>query len=820
MGVTPVTVPTTQVWWPRAASVWSVAVAVYPVMGAPPSDDGGDQATAVEAGPGRAVTAGRGTAWGTARTGAVAPAGPTAATTAPTTRATTAVTPPPAFLVTAAPRPMVRLPTPLILRAAGSDPGTAVASSAGRPCGGWRRPPGGPPTLPPGTPAEEDGHMGTRRHRVRWSGVAGASLVLCALVVGSSGVGAAPLGSRAVVGTEVGHALPAGSSGVVSNRLDGLACPAPGRCIGVGGTGDAPTGTGTLGATWDGARWGIVPTPSPGPENQLLAVSCTATTACVAAGSTMVDGLLQTLVERWDGAAWAVVPTPDVTGKETVLSGVSCTTASSCVAVGAAWTEDVYDFQTVVERWDGSTWTLVPGTGPAGGGYLADVACTAVTSCTAVGWDDLGHTLVLVGGGTTWVRAVTPDVAGADDALYGVTCLGPSDCTAVGQSGSVTGVGSALVLHGDGSTWTSVPTPPPPGQADDLNHVTCTSTDACVAVGNRFEPAPAGVDPTQDTLVESWDGTAWTVVPSPSPGSWRNNLEDVVCAAPSSCTAVGWSYVPVGDPGTPRTLVESWDGTTWTVVPSPDADALVAPVVGLAATPGGAGYLLADSAGDVVGRGDAVVYGSMSGAALNAPVTHVVATPDGGGYWLVAADGGVFAFGDARFFGSMGGRPLDAPVVGMAPTPDGGGYWLVAADGGVFAFGDARFHGSMGGRPLDRPVVGMAADRRPGATGWWPPTAGSSPSATPVPRVDGRAPAQPARWWAWRPRPTAGATGWWPPTAGCSPSATPASTARQARHRWPRRWWAWRPTPATGGYWLVAADGGVFAFDAPFLGAG
>jgi hypothetical protein len=25
--------------------------------------------------------------------------------------------------------------------------------------------------------------------------------------------------------------------------------------------------------------------------------------------------------------------------------------------------------------------------------------------------------------------------------------------------------------------------------------------------------------------------------------------------------------------------------------------------------------------------------------------------------------------------------------------------------------------------------------------------------------------------------------------------------------------------PATGGYWLVASDGGVFAFDAPFEGS-
>ena len=87
-------------------------------------------------------------------------------------------------------------------------------------------------------------------------------------------------------------------------------------------------------------------------------------------------------------------------------------------------------------------------------------------------------------------------------------------------------------------------------------------------------------------------------------------------------------------------------------------------------------------------------------------------------------------------------------------------------------------------------------------------------------RLDGRAAPRPPRWWAWPPPPTAGATGWSPPTAGCSASATPGSTAR----------WAARPstqpvvgmasTPDGGGYWLVAADGGVFSFgDAGFYGS-
>ena len=67
----------------------------------------------------------------------------------------------------------------------------------------------------------------------------------------------------------------------------------------------------------------------------------------------------------------------------------------------------------------------------------------------------------------------------------------------------------------------------------------------------------------------------------------------------------------------------------------------------------------------------------------------IAATPDGAGYWEVASDGGIFTFGDAQFHGSEGGIALDKPVVGIEPTPDGAGYWEVASDGGIFTFGDA-----------------------------------------------------------------------------------------------------------------------------------
>ena len=73
---------------------------------------------------------------------------------------------------------------------------------------------------------------------------------------------------------------------------------------------------------------------------------------------------------------------------------------------------------------------------------------------------------------------------------------------------------------------------------------------------------------------------------------------------------------------------------------------------------------------------------------------------------------------------------LNRPIVGMArPRPQG----LLAGGlrGGIFTFGDAGYYGSTGPAWLNKPIVGMAATPTARATGWWPPTAAYSPSATP-----------------------------------------------------------------------------------------
>ncbi len=202
------------------------------------------------------------------------------------------------------------------------------------------------------------------------------------------------------------------------------------------------------------------------------------------------------------------------------------------------------------------------------------------------------------------------------------------------------------------------------------------------------------------------------------------------------------------------------------------------PVVGMEATPTGAGYWLVAADGGIFAFGDAQFFGSTGGIHLNREIVDMAATQTGAGYWLVAADGGIFAFGDAQFFGSTGGTRLNRSIVGMARTASGAGYWLVASDGGIFAYGDAQFFGSTGGTRLNRSIVGMAPT--PTNQGYWLVASDGGIFAFGDARFFGSL------------------------GDGALPSPVTGIAA----------------TPTGAGYWLVATDGSVYAFgDATFFGS-
>jgi hypothetical protein len=103
---------------------------------------------------------------------------------------------------------------------------------------------------------------------------------------------------------------------------------------------------------------------------------------------------------------------------------------------------------------------------------------------------------------------------------------------------------------------------------------------------------------------------------------------------------------------------------------------------------------------------------------LNAPIVSMAATPGGRGYWLLAGDGGVFSFGNAHFWGSTGSMKLNAPVTSMIAT-GAGGYLLLASDGGLFSFGNSHFLGSLPGTGWCPGPTALAFVKTPKAAGYW-----------------------------------------------------------------------------------------------------
>jgi hypothetical protein len=128
------------------------------------------------------------------------------------------------------------------------------------------------------------------------------------------------------------------------------------------------------------------------------------------------------------------------------------------------------------------------------------------------------------------------------------------------------------------------------------------------------------------------------------------------------------------------------------------------------------------------------------------------------------------------------------PVVPSGNSPPG--YWLVGSDGGIFSFGDAGFYGSTGDLVLQRPVVGMVstADHR----GYWEVASDGGVFAF-------------------------GDAGFYGsiPGLGIAPAGSPGS-GRELNGPIV----AIVPTTDGRGYFMVGADGGVFAFgDATFAGS-
>ena len=342
------------------------------------------------------------------------------------------------------------------------------------------------------------------------------------------------------------------------------------------------------------------------------------------------------LAERWNGTAWSQVAMAQPTTQHALLQGVADLGSADAWAVG--FLGDVAPETSspsggLVEHWDGTRWRLARTPGSSAE-TLNAVAGTGPKDVWVAGSVNLGaprpagdNTFFEHFDGTSW--QTVPGPAGSFTAdpvdVTALAALSSSDVWAVGTQ-NAEGAGEPGILnmaaHWDGTAWTIVPTPnlgSSVSQSDVPTGVTAISANdvwasgveltGCLAasarsgsrlaVGGhspvlplalRLRPGgprrlPGATGQCLVPYVLHWDGTTWALIKTPDPGAFGSSLAGIAALSASDIWVAGQTQSSATGPV--RTLTERFNGTSWSVQPSPDPGQAGNDGLFALATPGG-----------------------------------------------------------------------------------------------------------------------------------------------------------------------------------------------------------------------------------------
>jgi len=276
----------------------------------------------------------------------------------------------------------------------------------------------------------------------------------------------------------------------------------------------------------------------------------------------------QTLIERGSGGQWNVASSPNQGTSDNHLSGVADVFANDAWAVGDYFNPS--EERTLIEHWNGTQWSIVssPNQG-TGSNVLNAVSINAPNDVWAVGYyvsNNTWHTLIERWNGTHWSIVASPDGGTMGNQLNSVAVVSANNVWAVGTYGASNNTSRTLALHWNGSTWSTVTTPNAGGSLSNnyLDGMTVVSAADIWAVGNYYNTVLG----KRQTLILHWNGTAWSIVASPNGSPSDNYLNAVEKVSASSIWAVGY-YFDL-NASQRHTLVEHWNGSGWSVIPSPN----------------------------------------------------------------------------------------------------------------------------------------------------------------------------------------------------------------------------------------------------------
>ncbi len=300
--------------------------------------------------------------------------------------------------------------------------------------------------------------------------------------------------------------------------------------------------------------WDLIATASPMPGSAFWAIGASSTSDIWAVGSQ--NGSSATLTEHFDGTSWSLVQSPNTQSTTNFLTGVATLGSSDAWAVGEA--AGGQSIQTLAEHWNGTAWTIVGTPNPGQDQWFDAVAMVATNDVWAVGQTcATGDCWALVAhfNGRRWATNLMTD-RGISPVFRAISADAPNDVWAVGDTQAPSsGRHLGLVEHWDGTRWTRIPTPSSRATVR-LQAVKADSpTDVWVAGSSG--------NTTIHAFFEHWNGSQWAVVRNPAGFGTTSQINALAGSAANDLWAVGSLDNSVS------LLTEHWDGSAWVLVPAP-----------------------------------------------------------------------------------------------------------------------------------------------------------------------------------------------------------------------------------------------------------
>jgi hypothetical protein len=274
--------------------------------------------------------------------------------------------------------------------------------------------------------------------------------------------------------------------------------------------------------------------------------------------------LLLPAADAQAAVVWTRVLTPNRGTVASVLLDVASVPGTSTAwAVGYSYDSNLAAYRTMTQRFNGTSWTTVASPNGSTSGYnqLSKVDATSASNVWAIGYDTATGGLVLRYNGTSWSRIAAP----VGISLRGIDVVSASEVWVAGYSGS-----QAMVAQWKNGTWTSRFTLPASGRHLSVFEGIAADTSGQVwAVGWDRDYNATGRPVS--SLVEHFDGATWSREQSPNPAD-RNTLIDVTTLANGDVFTVGVAQEVSGGGITPTPLILRKHSGVWSSLAMPGGE--------------------------------------------------------------------------------------------------------------------------------------------------------------------------------------------------------------------------------------------------------